>query len=90
MTNSITSHSNKSPKSPATVKIDRALIAVAQREYAATVSAAMAHTAPDARRVLTSEHCALKSAIDAYRRDGDSSNLEAVVLECARVRRMWT
>lgn len=70
---------------------NRALLAEASSEYARTVAAASNPKMPvDGRRVLTSEHMALKSAMDSYRRGLDGANLRAVIDECARTRGLWT
>ena len=71
-------------------RLQPALIAQAQQEYAATVDAATKHPDADGRRILTAEHCSLHAAIDAYRRDGDASNLRGVIDECRRTRELWS
>jgi len=70
---------------------NRALLAEASREYALTVTAASSRKMPvDGRRVLSTEHCSLKCAMDSYRRTLDYTALRAAINECTRTRGLWT
>ena len=64
-------------------------LAAARVEYTRTVSAAMGHSAADARRVLTSEHCGLMSAIQVFENHLGFEALEHSTAECRRTRELW-
>lgn len=65
-------------------------LASAITEYNRTVSAAMRHTAADGRQILTSEHCGLMSAIQAFEQHLGFEALEKSTAECRRTRELWS
>lgn len=75
------------------------VLSAAETEYSATVSASMLMALPvDGRRVLSDDHCRLRSAIDAFRRcalsdpqrSDQAAQLARLVAECTHTRELWT